>query len=328
MLTPLPPAPRHTHSPVVTDFQGVTSQVTSTLAPGAPTSGSAVSHVTTNPSLAIVHTTVHPVVTEEQLQRVTREHHHHHIHPLIQPLVSRHILPTKYYLQTDPADPSVLREISAAEAKAYGEPVYTAEHVVAGDPVAEEVFGSVPTTHTRIATPHIQSTRTHASALAPARAFQTAQDSEQEVKRDAEQREVRALQREVSATGGSGVHASGAGGGARGSDSDSFTSSLSDEHNHNYNQQRENADYLGDLGDLKDSQRWLTATGTATGPGTETGTPTGREDATVVRTATFGGGGGGAGRAPPLRPADRADRADGRPDSVVVGGTGVLPDYL
>jgi hypothetical protein len=116
----------------------------------------------------VVHTTVRPVVTEEQVQRVTREHHHHHVRTRILPVVDRHVLPTKYYLQFDPDNPRALREISAEEAKTYGEPVYQAEHVVSGDPHAEEVFCATTT-----------------AAKAPvARTRPAVQDSEDTVVRD------------------------------------------------------------------------------------------------------------------------------------------------
>jgi len=82
------------------------------------------------------------------VQCVTREQHHHHVRTRILPVVDRHVLPTKYYLQFDPDNPRALREISAEEAKTYGEPVYQAEHTVAGDSHAEKMYCATTATAT------------------------------------------------------------------------------------------------------------------------------------------------------------------------------------
>lgn len=65
---------------------------------------------------------------------ITREVHKHEVNPRIQPIVDRKYLPTKHYLETEAGE---LVEISADEAKQYGEPIMKCEHITE-DSIADE----------------------------------------------------------------------------------------------------------------------------------------------------------------------------------------------
>ncbi|CCX30907.1 Protein of unknown function [Pyronema omphalodes CBS 100304] len=103
----------------------------------------------------VVHQTIQPVQREEQIAVITREHHHHDVHPIIQPVVAQQTLPPKYFLESED---KLLREISAEEARRYGEPVWRGDVAVASESVEEELnkmsLGDhKETVRTRLSTP-------------------------------------------------------------------------------------------------------------------------------------------------------------------------------
>ena len=76
---------------------------------------------------AITHTTIRPERRENEHRVHTVERIHHHIRPTIQPVTERQSLPTRFYLETGPGQ---MHEISAQEARQYGEPVWNGETLV------------------------------------------------------------------------------------------------------------------------------------------------------------------------------------------------------
>ena len=76
---------------------------------------------------AVIHTTICPELRENEHRVNTVEHIHHHIQPIIQPVVERQSLPTRFYLETGPGQ---MHEVSAQEAQEHGEPVWSGEALV------------------------------------------------------------------------------------------------------------------------------------------------------------------------------------------------------
>jgi hypothetical protein len=91
----------------------------------------------------------------------------HHIQPRILPVVEQHRQPTKYYLQSPSTEN--IREMSAAEAAEYGEPIRRDSHVVAGDDVAQEFFSEGPneTVRTGLPIPSSHKNRAIAEPILP-----------------------------------------------------------------------------------------------------------------------------------------------------------------
>ncbi|KAI5819552.1 hypothetical protein BZA77DRAFT_290680 [Pyronema omphalodes] len=103
----------------------------------------------------VVQQTIQPVQREEETTVITREHHHHEVHPIIQPVVAQQTLPPKYFLESED---KLLREISAEEARRYGEPVWRGDVTVASESVEDELNkmslgGHNETVRTRLSTP-------------------------------------------------------------------------------------------------------------------------------------------------------------------------------